>query len=84
MEQSLSLSEFKVLAVLRRIIPDGKRRKISQANIARRAVVSESTVSRAVTAMHGVFLFRHPTDEGAGYEIEILPPPELIKKRGRS
>jgi hypothetical protein len=82
MEQSLSLSEFKILAVLRRIIPDGKRRKISHATIARRAGVGEGTVSLAIRAMDGVFIVRHPLGEShnKGFAIEMLPPPELRTK----
>jgi hypothetical protein len=83
MEQSLSASEFKILAVLRRLIPDGRRRKLSNETIARHARVSEGTVSTAIRAMDGVFLVRHALGDGAhsGFAIEIVLPPEL--RRGK-
>jgi hypothetical protein len=83
MEQSLSASEFKILAVLRRLIPDGRRRKLSNAIIARHACVSEGTVSIAIRAMDGVFLVRHALGDGrgGGFAIEMLPPPELRREK---
>lgn len=70
--------EYKVLAAVRRLIPDGERRKFSQADIAKRARVSEGTVSEAMKALDGAYLRRHflGRGRGRGYEIEVLPPPE--------
>jgi hypothetical protein len=64
---------------MRRIIPDGQRRKISQAEIARKAEVSEGTVSSAMKILDGIFLVRHFVGKGRGngYEIELLPPHEF-------
>lgn len=70
--------EFKVLAAIRRLIPDGERRKLSQAEIAAKAKVSEGTVSAAMKTLNDVYLKRHflGRGRGKGYEIEMLPPPE--------
>lgn len=82
MEQRLTASEFKVLAVLRRLIPDGHRKTISNADIAKRAMLSESMVSTTIRAMDGTFLRRHAIAP-AGFAIEILPPPEVQRKESR-
>jgi hypothetical protein len=76
--QALPGGAHKVLTTLRRLIPDGARRKISQAEIARRACVSEGTVSSAMHHLDGPYLVRHSLGRGRGrgYEIELLPPPE--------
>lgn len=81
MEQSLSPAEFKVLAVVRRIIPDGQRRMISQFEIARRARVSESTVSATMRKVDGIFTRRFliGIGRGRGYEIEMIPPAEQLR-----
>lgn len=78
--------EYKVLAAVRRLIPDGARRKISQAEIAARAGVSEGTVSAAMRRLDGAYLTRHllGRGRGAGYEIELLPPPEQAAAAGLS
>lgn len=70
--------EYKVLAAIRRLIPDGERRKISQLDIADRAGVSEGTVSAAMRSLDGAYIKRHylGRGRGRGYEIEVLPPPE--------
>ena len=70
--------EYKVLAAVRRLIPDGQKRKLSQAEIAERANVSEGTVSAAMRRLDGAYIRRHwiGKGRGAGYEIEVLPPPE--------
>lgn len=70
--------EYKVLAAIRRLIPDGERRKISQFDIATRAGVSEGTVSFAMKALDGPYIKRHylGRGRGRGYEIEVLLPPE--------
>jgi hypothetical protein len=77
--QALPGGAHKILTALRRIIPDGQRRKISQAEIARVAEVSEGTVSAAMPMLAGVFLVRHFVGKGRGngYEYELLPPHEL-------
>jgi hypothetical protein len=81
MERTLSPAEFKVVAVVRRLIPDGQRRKISQADIARKACVGEGTVSRTMRKVDEVFFRRHFVGRGRGngYEIEALPPAEHLR-----
>jgi hypothetical protein len=83
--EGLPQSEYKILAVLRRIIPDGETRQISQADIARRARVSEGTVSPAMRALEarGYLERERPTKfvRGSGYAITIVPLPEV---RGRA
>lgn len=76
--QGLRGGEYKVLAAVRRLIPDGQRRKLSQALIARKAAVSEGTVSAAMKQLDGLYLKRHYLGRGRGngYEIEMLPPTE--------
>jgi hypothetical protein len=68
--------EYKVLATIRRLIPDGQRRKVSQADIARRANVSPSTVSETVRKIDRVFIRLHFVGKGrgGGYEIEVISP----------
>jgi biotin operon repressor len=82
--ESLPPAAYKVLGVLRRVIPDGQRRKMSQADIARRAKISRSTVAEAMRSLDGIYLARHylGLGRGKGYEIEMLPLPEL-RKDGR-
>lgn len=86
MEWALSPAEFKIIAVLRRSIRDGQRRRISQREIARRARVSESTVSVAIRRLDGIYLQRRfiGRGRGGGYEIEMLPPPEMRHPRRRT
>jgi hypothetical protein len=74
----LSGAEYKVLGTVRRLIPDGMRRKISHEEIAEKAKVSEGTVSRALRKFDGIYLHRYflGRGRGRGYEIEMLPPPE--------
>lgn len=82
MERALRPVEFKVLHVVRRMIPDGQRRKLSQAEIAKRAKVSEGTVSRAMRALaEGKFIKRYFLGKGRGngYELEVLPPREQLQ-----
>jgi hypothetical protein len=76
--QAMPGGAHKVLATLRRLIPDGARRKIPQDEIARKACVSEGTVSSAMRLLDGAYLVRHfiGRGRGNGYEIELLPPPE--------
>jgi len=76
--RSLPGGTYKVLATLRRLIPDGARRKVSHDMISRVAQVSESTVSAAMDKLDGAFIIRHYLGKGRGngYEIEMLPPPE--------
>lgn len=81
MERSLLPAEFKVVATLRRLIPDGQRRRLPQALIAQRAKVSEGTVSRTMRKVEGIFFRRHflGKGRGGGYEIEALPPAEQLQ-----
>jgi hypothetical protein len=76
--QAMPGGAHKVLTTLRRLIPDGARRKIPQNEIAKKACVSEGTVSSAMRLLDGPYLIRHPLGRGRGrgYEIELLPPPE--------
>lgn len=77
--QGLSGAEFKVLAALRRLIPDGEQRKMSNAEIAAAARVGEGTVSTAMPVLEqGHFLKRHflGRGRGRGYRIEMLTPPD--------
>jgi hypothetical protein len=81
--ESLPLAAYKVLGVLRRVIPDGQRRKMSQAEIARRAEISRSTVAGAMRSLDGIYLARYFLGQGRGngYEIEMLPLPERCPTR---
>jgi hypothetical protein len=78
MERALSPAEFKVVAVVRRLIPDGQRRPLSQAEIAAKASVSEGTVSRTMRKVDGLFFRRHfiGKGRGKGFEIEVIAPAE--------
>lgn len=80
MEQTLSPAEFKVVAVVRRLVPDGEKRRISQATIAAKAKVSEGTVSRTMRKVDSVFFRRHfaGNGRGNGYEIEAIPISEQL------
>jgi hypothetical protein len=79
MEQQLSIAEFKILAVLRRLIPDGKRRKLATATVASEAGFSKRRVLVAIRAMDGKFLVHHPSSNqrDGSVLIEMLLPPEL-------
>lgn len=76
--RSLPGGTYKVLATLRRLIPDGARRKVSHDMISRVAQVSEGTVVTAMRELDGAFIIRHSLGKGRGngYEIEMLVPPE--------
>lgn len=76
----LSGAEHKVLAALRRKIPDGERRKLSNEEIWKESGVgSEGTVSVAVRRLADLgYIQRHflGRGRGRGYEIEVVSPRE--------
>jgi hypothetical protein len=80
MEQQLSIAEFKTLAVLRRLIPDGERRELSIAAIARDVRrISKGRLLSAIRVMDGRFIICHPSSDlpDGSVLIEMLLPPEL-------
>jgi hypothetical protein len=77
--ESLPTAAYKLLGVLRRIIPDETRRAMTQAEIAAESGMSRGTVASALKVLDGRFIriHSHGKGRGKGCEIEMLLPPEL-------
>lgn len=77
----LPLPAKAILMHLRRVIPDNETRVISQVEIARRANVGESTVSKYMPLLVSDGWVNRTAPgrggRGNGYAITVLPPPEL-------
>jgi hypothetical protein len=70
-----------VMAEVFRDIPVGTWGRVSHRTLARRLGFSESTISRGMELLvEHRFVDRRPRDDGPGYEICPLPPPELRPK----